>query len=179
MKTLFVLLLIVAAFIGCKNEADKSKAEASNMATSVVYPYTASYSSNFEIGQPNYSKIILDLWKDYDDNTFQKGLPSFADSVSMFFANGAPYIGTSKGAMEMATSYRSQFSSVRSVVNAFVPLKSVDKKENWVCVWGTEYDTKDGKTDSVFLQETWRFNKDGKVDLMYQYSSKPPAAAAK
>lgn len=178
MKKLFILLGF-AAMISCKNEAGKPAADASKMSASVVYPYTASYSSSFEMGNPEHSKVILDLWKDYDNNTFERGLGSFADSVSMFLADGPPFMGSSKAALEMVKSYRSQFSAVRSTVNAFVPLKSTDKNENWVCVWGTEYDTKDGKTDSVYLQETWRFNKDGKVDLLYQYASKPPAPTAK
>jgi hypothetical protein len=29
---------------------------------------------------------------------------------------------------------------------------------------------KNGKVDSVDLQETWRLNKDGKVNLLFQFS---------
>jgi hypothetical protein len=30
---------------------------------------------------------------------------------------------------------------------------------------------KKGKVDSFYLQETWRFNKDGKADLLYQFKA--------
>ena len=56
-------------------------------------------------------------------------------------------------------------------------IESIDKNENWVCVWGMETDTdKKGKVDSSYLQETWRFNKDGKADLFYQFraAATPP-----
>jgi hypothetical protein len=61
------------------------------------------------------------------------------------------------------------FSAVSSRVDAVFPTKSTDKGENWVCVWGMETHTMNGKTDSTNLHEVWRFNKDGKVDLMMQY----------
>jgi hypothetical protein len=69
------------------------------------------------------------------------------------------------------------YTSVVSKVFSIAPLKSVDKNENWVCVWGMETDTdKKGKVDSFYLQETWRFNKAGKADLLYQFRAEamPP-----
>jgi hypothetical protein len=57
-------------------------------------------------------------------------------------------------------------------------VKSTDKNEDWVLIWGMETDThKNGKIDSVNLQETWRINKDGKADLLMQYMR--PAAPPK
>ena len=56
-------------------------------------------------------------------------------------------------------------------------VKSTDKKENWALIWGKEIDTdKKGKVDSFYLQETWRFNKDGQADLFFQYrqAATPP-----
>jgi len=42
--------------------------------------------------------------------------------------------------------------------------------DHWVLIWGVETDThKDGKVDSVGLQETWRFNQDGKANYLIQY----------
>jgi hypothetical protein len=58
-----------------------------------------------------------------------------------------------------------------------------DKDENWVAIWGSEIQTDmKGKVDTVSLQETWRFNKAGKVDFMFQAERKgmlPPAPAKK
>ncbi|HLG39724.1 MAG TPA: hypothetical protein VI461_08645, partial [Chitinophagaceae bacterium] len=66
-------------------------------------------------------------------------------------------------------------------VDAVFAVKSTDKDENWVTIWGTEIQTDmKGKVDTVSLQETWRFNKAGKVDLMFQAARKgmlPPPPA--
>jgi hypothetical protein len=56
-----------------------------------------------------------------------------------------------------------------------VPLRSTDKNEDWVLVWFKEYRTDaNGKKDSTEMQETWRLNKDGKADLLYQYAQQNP-----
>jgi hypothetical protein len=47
---------------------------------------------------------------------------------------------------------------------------STDKKENWVLVWATEMNTNSkGVKDTVSVMETWRINKDGKADLVFQF----------
>jgi hypothetical protein len=175
MRKLIPFSLLVFLF-SCKGE---DKPTASAIATSVTYPYTATYSSSFEMGNAEHSKVILGLWKDFDNNTLDNSKAAFADTVSLFFANSMPFMGSRDSAMAMAKGYRAMFSKIESKVNAFVPLKSTDKNENWVCVWGVEYATMNGKIDSTFLQETWRFNKDGKVDLMYQFASKTPSGDKK
>ena len=75
----------------------------------------------------------------------------------------------------MSQRFRNSVASVQNKVDAFMPLKSTDKNENWVAVWGKEIITdKKGKIDSTNLHEVWRINKDGKADLMSQFSQKNP-----
>jgi hypothetical protein len=65
---------------------------------------------------------------------------------------------------------RALYSSCRDTINAVMSVRTTDKKENWVLVWATAYDTKlDGTTDTSAIQETWRINKDGKADLLMQF----------
>jgi hypothetical protein len=53
----------------------------------------------------------------------------------------------------------------------------VFKNEHWVLIWGIEKDIpKKGKANSVFLQETWRFNAAGKADLMHSFAEQPQPA---
>jgi hypothetical protein len=172
----FVPLIALLAFVACKNEGDKTSTEPAKAAASVVYPYTAEYSSSFEMGNAEHSKAVLQVWKEYDNNTLTNAKSVFADKVDFFWANSVPMMGVPvDSALAEGTKFRSMYDKVESKIHAFVPLKSTDKNENWVLVWGTEYDTKGGKVDSVEYQETWRFNKDGKADRVYQYSSKMPA----
>jgi hypothetical protein len=153
-----------------KQKGDKYKEK--NM-DAMSYPYKAEYSSNFSIGNPKHSKMILELWKDWDDNAFDRH-DYFADTVVMFFPDGSMIKGKDS-AMAGARRYRGSMQSATSVIQAFIPLRSNDRNEDWVAVWGTETDTfADGKTQTRDLQEIWRINKDGKVAFMKQFSSEPP-----
>ncbi|MEO8766275.1 MAG: hypothetical protein ABI416_18385 [Ginsengibacter sp.] len=133
-------------------------------------PYKAEYSSNFKIGSPAKSNIILNLWKDWDDNAFDRH-NYFADTVVMFFSDGSMIKGKDS-CLAAAKSFRGSMSSAVSSIQAWIPLKSVDRDQDWVAIWGEEADTyPDGKKEVRSLHEIWRFNKAGKVDYMRQFSS--------
>ena len=173
-KILF--LFSVIAFVACNNDPKVESMSVSGDSASkkespaaVTYPYEINYSSQFEISDAQHSKIILDLWKDFDNGDISVHKDYFADSVEMIFTDGYRMHNVRDSIIASTNGYRSQYSSIKSTVDAVVPLRSTDKKENWVSVWGKEVSTKNGKTDSVDLHEVWRFNKDGKVDLMMQY----------
>lgn len=142
------------------------------------YPYTANYSSKFAMGNPAHAKMILDLWKDWDDNAFDRH-DYMADTLVMFFPDGTMAKGK-KEALEGAKKYRGGMTSAKSSLDAWMPLRSTDKNENWVAVWGSETDTwADGKTETRDIHEIWRINKDGKVDFMKQFTAKPQPPPAK
>jgi hypothetical protein len=139
----------------------------------VTYPYEMDYSSQFEMADPKNAQAILTLWKDWDNGNLSNSKDNFADTVTMHFPDGSMIHASRDSMIAMSQKTRDNFSHVVSQVHAVTSLKSTDKNENWVNVWGKEVDThKDGKMDSVELMETWRFNKDGKADLLYQYSAK-------
>ena len=140
----------------------------------MAYPYTATYSSNFVMGNPAHSRMILNMWKDWDDNAFDRN-DFWADTIAIYLPDGTVMKGKS-AAMEGAKKYRGGLASAKSTVHAWVPLRSTDKNENWVAIWGTEVDTwPDGKVETLELHEIWRINKDGKIDLMRQFTAKPAA----
>lgn len=176
-KTLIVVFTVV--LFSCKSE-DKKEPE-SKVATpeaSSTLPYTATYSSKFEMGNAKNAEAILALWKAWDDGDLKASRKSFADTLHFYFRDGSEMHGPADSAIAGAQMFRNTFSAVKSTVHAYMPLKSTDKNENWVCIWATEISTdKKGKVDSVGLQETWRFNKDGKADLVYQFgrSLVPPS----
>ncbi len=135
------------------------------------YPYVATYSSNFVIGDNANSKKILELWKDWDNNDFSHDY--MADTLKMFFPDGSMIQGKDS-CLAAAKRMRGAMQTATSTLHAWIPLKSVDRNEDWVALWGDETDTwADGKKETRSVQEIWRFNKDGKVDMMVQYYSKP------
>jgi hypothetical protein len=159
-----------------KMKDDKGKMKAKGMEMdNTSYPYTAGYSSNFRIGDPANSKMILEMWKDYDDNTFDNH-DYVADTAVMFFADGTMARGKDSLLMGVKQ-YRGSLSNVSSTLDAWVPLRSVDRNENWVALWGTEtHTTADGKVEKKDIHEIWRINKDGKVDFMKQFMATPTMA---
>ena len=143
-----------------------------SFAQNMTYPYTANYSSNFKMGNPAHAKMILELWKDWDDNAFDRH-NYFADTVVMYLSEGNVIKGKDS-VVASAKRFRGSMSGATSTIDAWMPLKSVDKNEDWVSVWGTETDTyPDGKTEKREIHEIWRINKAGKVDFMKQFTAKP------
>jgi hypothetical protein len=176
MKQLLGMLCALMLGFLCNNTfAQKAKKMHKMNAENISYPYTASLSSDFAIGNPQNSKMILDLWKDYDENAFDRHADWLADTVVMFFPDGSMLKGKDS-VLAAVKSVRGSLSNVTDKLVAWVPLKMVNNNENWVALWGNETDVlPDGKTVSRDIQEVWRINKDGKVDFMKQYESKPPA----
>ena len=135
-------------------------------------PYTANYSSSFTIGDANNSKMILELWKDWDDNMLDRH-DYFADTIVMITSSGEMLQGKS-AVSEAGKKFRGGMTSAKSTLDAWIPLKSVDRNENWVAIWGQEDDVyADGKKEKREIHEIWRINKDGKVDFMKQWTATP------
>lgn len=139
----------------------------------VTYAYPVTYSSDFTIGDSKYAQTVLELWKDFDNNTLDNHASEFSDSVAMDFPDGSTVKGKDS-AMSSAKAYRGSMKSVVSTVDVITTLKPKGKEETWVCIWGKGVNThNNGKTDSTYLQEDWMFNKDGKIAYMRQYAAKP------
>jgi len=92
-----------------------------------------------------------------------------ADTIIAFHSNARMI----KGADSLIASWkreRANYSSTQDTIRGVMSLRSTDKGENWVCVWASAFDTRvDGTKDTTEIQETWRINKDGKADVLYQY----------
>jgi ketosteroid isomerase-like protein len=135
-------------------------------------PYKATYSSNFKMGNQKYANMILDMWKDWDDNALERH-DYVSDTVTAYFPDGTMVKGKA-AFLESGKKYRSGFTTVKSVVHAWLPLYSEDRKTDILCIWGEEADTApDGKTTTTNLHEVWFFNKDGKITALRQFMAKP------
>jgi hypothetical protein len=171
MKTTMTLAATAAANLllsACGTPAADEK-KADEKAT-VTLPYTPSYSSSFEIGNPAYSATILQgSWKDWEENKMDNMKNWVADSIIAFQSDNSMVQGADS-LMARWKRGRAGYTSVIDTVDAVIPVYSTDKKENWVLVWAKEINTKaDGTKDTAYFMETWRINKDGKADMLLQF----------
>ena len=177
MRNSLLLVGVTAIIMSCNNEAAKTEAGNDTTAvtkTDVALPYTVSYSSSFEIGNPEHSAMILQgSWKDWEMNSLDNMKNWAADTVTVYHSDNT----TVKGIDSLAARWkrgRAKYSAVTTTIDAVLPVRSIDKNENWVLVWATEVDTNpDGKKDTAYVMETWRINKDNKADLLYQFDRAP------
>ena len=180
MKKMFIVAVAVS-LVACNSGENKtatfSGKDSTSKTTVNTGQYPASYSSSFEMGDSRHAETILALWGEWDNGNLEPSKNHFADTLQLYTSDGSLMQGPRDSVVAGAQSFRNSFTSVKSTLGAIFPVKS-DKNEDWVCIWGTEVTTdKNGKIDSVHLQETWRFNKQGKVDLLLQYArpAKPVA----
>jgi len=177
-----LIITSLALFAACNNSGDKAKVDSMSTDTTATAattmpainsPYAVGYSSKFEMGDPKNAETILAIWKDWDNGSLLNSKNNFADTIELHFSDGTMVRAARDSALAMGQADRDRYTSSVSTVDAVTALKSTDKNENWALIWGKEVLTdKKGKTDSSELQETWRLNKDGKADLVYQFRAK-------
>ena len=173
------LFILVSCNSNQPAQTEPAKPASDSMAVqNINSPYEIQYSSKFVMGNPKYAEDVLTLWKDYDNGNLSAHKDFFADSVEVILGTGAHMHSTRDSVIAAIQKYRSSLTAAVDRVDAVMAVKSTDKNEDWVLIWGMETDThKNGKIDSVDLQETWRINKNGKADFFMQYAR--PAAPPK
>ena len=170
-KWMLVFTAATLVFAACNNEKTESGGGEKADKKAVTLPYTASYSSAFEMGgNPEYvASILQGSWKDWEENKLDNMKNWMADTIVAFHSDNKMIMGLDS-LMARWKRGRAEYSSVSDTIHAAFAVYSTDKKENWVCVWASEVGTKlDGKKDTAALMETWRINKDGKADMLLQY----------
>lgn len=178
------LFTTIAFLTACTSSADKTTttAEAPKASDStaekqpkLTYPYTADYSSDFEMGDAKNAQTLLELYKNWDNNTLNNSKSAFADNDTMYFADGNMFAGSRDSFFVIANKMRGQMGSVVDSIHAWVPLRTSDKNEQWVAIWAREISTNaKGVKKSKELHEVWRFDNNGKINLVYQYEQQPP-----
>jgi hypothetical protein len=172
MRKIYFLLGAAVFITSCNSGAAKTEAatDTTMAKPEVALPYTASYSSSFKMGNPEFSAMILQgSWKDWEMNTMDNMKSWVADTVTVYHSDNTMVKGIDSLTARWKKG-RAKYSSVSTTIDAVMPVYSTDKNENWVLVWATEVDTKlNGKIDTTSVMETWRINKDNKADLLYQF----------
>ena len=174
MKKLFGSLLALGFLVACNNQqapappvdekkpADSTVAE-TKPAPKIDYPFVAKYSSDWKLGDPNNSKLVLDFYKALEDGKFDQLQNYFADSVGFrFYDTRAGKLDRAE-AIKRIVAFRAKYKTLKEEFYAFVPLHSNDRNEDWVSTWVKERAVSlNGKSDSTTYQENWIL-RDGKI----------------
>jgi len=130
-------------------------------------PYSANYSSNFKMATHDLSSMVLQLYKAYETNDFSKE-DWFADTLMVVLDNGQVLTGKAT-ALQAFKDARQNDGDTKFVFDAIIPLTSVDRKENWVSLWGNTT-TSRGKTE---FQAIWKINSQKKVAFIKFFQAAP------
>jgi len=171
MRKTFSFILLAGTLAACNNQAKTGGAsEAKTDAAAVAMPMKVTYSSSFEMGDPKYSAMIVQgSWKDWVDNNLDNMKSWIADTIVAFHSDNTAVKGVDN-LIALWKKQRAKYSSTSDTIRGVMSVRSVDQGHNWVLVWASAYDTRlDGTKDTSEVQETWRINKDGKADALYQY----------
>ena len=163
-------LLLAAALTFSVTSMAQNNAVRQTSNTNETQPYKVQY-NNLKFGKADYSKMILNTWKAYDDNRLDDIALILAENVKAGFADGSMVEGRANFMSGLKT-YRGGFSTVSSTVEACTTLKSESAPDSEITlIWGMETATKkDGTVQKSSLHEVWFFNKDGMVTQFYQYA---------
>ena len=137
MKKILFILIISVIYVACTGDQPAAKNTGDSTATAeagtvVTMPYTPDYSSSFIAGKQADALTVLNSYKAWETGDMASMADTYADSVSFNFADGSSFIGTRDSAMAMAKKYREDFSSLKIDMDAWMPLHSTDKNQDWV-----------------------------------------------
>lgn len=164
-------LLVGVMLLGACSPKPEPAAGDSSSAKPMNLPYTPSYSSSFEMGNPDYAAMVVQGgWKDWEDNNLDNLRNWMSDTIVVYQANNKVIKGIDN-VISAWKADRAKLTSSKVTLNAVMPVYSTDKKENWVLIWATEIDAgADGAVDTASYMETWRINSAGKADLLFSHN---------
>ena len=164
MKALFIPIIVALLSVNISH-GQENKNE---------LPFTPNYSSKIQIGNPEHVRIVLNFWKDWDNNTMENSNEKFDDSIMVLLSSGR-FIQGKSNLVSARSAAREEILTVKSTVDVWVPLHITDKNEWLVALWGSQNITrKDGSKATQLINEIWRINKAGKVNMIRQYTGMPP-----
>ncbi len=167
MKKIILILAITSLAVACSAPKQETPAPEKS---SVVLPYTATYSSQFSQDvSDNDLLTVLNSYKSWETGDMAGLRSAYADSLTLTAWHGRVYVGSTDSMFSNWAASRDSLSSVRIEMAAWIKLRSTDKLNDFVNVWYKEVDTyKSGKVDSAEWHDI-NVVANGKIVLYNQY----------
>lgn len=167
------LIVLIFAFLSVKcNNNRQAHSTTETKDTAIYYPYSPVY-SELEPGNPNHSKIVLEIWRQFETGNLMSAANKFADTISLVFKDEI-YYGKRDSILAIYKKRRDAYESVQCYVDSWLPVHAKQTNDNLVLVWGRQdFIVHNKKRDYLVIHEVWNFNKQGKIRSMVQYITHP------
>ncbi len=171
----YILLFVVTCFyvVACNPKSENKTTASATATSSVVLPYTASYSTDFNNNVSDSELLtVLNSYKAWENGDMKALRATMNDSAYINSADGFQFKGLTDSLMNVWTKVRDSLSSVKITMDVWLKNHSVKDSSNYINVWYKEIDTyKNGKVDSANYEDDNGL-KDGKIIWFSQHKQK-------
>jgi uncharacterized lipoprotein NlpE involved in copper resistance len=165
---IFALTAILLTLLGCDNNQEIKPAK-KNLSKKVHFPYSSSESTQFEIGEDEHVKTVLDIWRAFETGNLLRLKESFAPTVTFLFPDIHMH-GSRDSILQLLQEKRSQLTNVQTEIYGWVPLQTTDTKQSFVFLWASRSTTTvNGQIRNEGLIERWKFDDKGKIEGVDHY----------
>lgn len=177
MYKLFMLTAISALLISCNSNSNSTPEPVDSMVTvldeeaPVNFLYPSAYPSDWKIGDPQKIVKVQELYKIMlSDSNYEAMKPYLADTVTNVLFDNRKVKLSAEEFINTVKQFRQGYKTLDENFRNYVSLRSDAQNIDMVMFWLKEKGVrKNGKIDSSGYQETWRFNKEGKIDYRSTY----------
>ena len=174
MKKVITFFALASVLCACEKKAENTTAAADP----VTLPMEVNYKGTPSIGSMKNVQTVMEWNKRLMELNMNLG-DLLADTVTWHLADGGEMTAPRDTAIAAIKKFMTDFTNIKVVYSAAVPVNNNEMKHEWVFSWTDEtYTHKDGKIEHTFIHEDYRLE-GGKIREVYQYSRKdaPPPAA--
>lgn len=169
MKKIFFVALTVFIF-SCQDEKKESEVVEKPL-PAFAYPVDRAH---WKIGDPDNTKLVLDMYRAWDANDANTVAGFFADSASMDMPDGRRLLLNKDNVYEKFAKGRKQYTDASNKIISAISLHNDDYDEDWVQVLTyNKWSYQDGVKDSSLYFDNWRL-KNGKINYLNSLEQKPP-----
>ena len=162
-RTCLTILSLAFLFTACNEKtADRMKGtdegpKDSATKSDITYPYKAVISSDMSIGKPEHAKLVLDMFKAWEEGQMDGMRAMLADTVEVTFSDGMVFRGTADSLLAFGKQMRTNYSDINTTIYAWESVHLNNINEDYVLVWANDYVTdKAGKIDSTANHSYWQ-----------------------
>lgn len=180
MKKIFAFTALLF-LISCQEEKKPAESAASVSETPKTLPEFAYpvAMANWSMGDPNHTKMVLDVYRAWEHKDSAVFAASFADSAAMDLPDARRFTFTKGNAYQRLYKARSRYDSISNKIVSAFALHNDDQNDDWVMVMTyNKWTYKDGIKDSALYWDNWRL-KNGKIVYLNSLEQAPPKTLLK